>query len=65
MDRAQQDPFPIFLSAKQAASALNVTPRFVYHLLQSKKGPPVYKLGKRLRFKKHDLLQWMESNRKR
>lgn len=54
---------PIFLTTKEAARLLKVTTRFLYNLVENKKGPPMYKLGERFRFKQSDLLQWFEQNR--
>ncbi len=42
---------------------LSCSDRFLYHLAAKKKGPPAYRMGKRLRWKKSDLLQWLEQNR--
>lgn len=54
---------PIFLTTKEAARLLKVTPRFLYNLVYEKKGPPMYQLGARFRFKQSDLLQWFEQRR--
>ena len=63
MKRDDTATLPIFLTTKEAARLLKVTPRFLYNLVDQKKGPPIYKLGERFRFKQSDLLKWFEERR--
>ena len=61
-------PFPIFLTLKEAANVLKCHPRYLQTLVKKKRGPPLYALpsaGKdqtrtRMRFKKSELIQWLE-----
>lgn len=57
--------YPIFLNAKKAAELLVCTERFLYHLVGNEKGPPCYRMGRRLRWKSADLINWLEQNRVR
>jgi len=56
---------PIFLTTKEAARFLKITPDFLYNLVSQKKGPPMYQLGARFRFKQSELIKWIEERRVR
>ncbi len=56
---------PIFLTTKEAARFLKISPYFLYDLVSQKKGPPMYQLGARFRFKQSELLKWIEERRVR
>lgn len=61
---AQPDTaLPIFLTTKQAAGVLNISPRTLTGLIKKKKGPPVYKIGPRFRLRKDELFQWIDAKR--
>ncbi len=57
------DPFPIFMTSKEASRILSCSSSFLHQITKAKKGPPAYKMGRRLRWKKSDLIQWLEQNR--
>lgn len=63
MKKPTEPVFPIFLTCKEAAGLLKCTPSYLIYLVKKKRGPPVYKLGHRFRYKKADVLQWMDNNR--
>lgn len=63
MKAPAENPFPIFITSKEAASLINCSTKYLQNLVGDRRGPPCYKLGKRLRFKKSDLLQWMDTRR--
>ena len=70
MSAKSDSSFPIYLTTKEVCGMLKCTPRYIQNLIDKKRGPPVHRLpssGKdakrmRLRFKKSDLVEWLERN---
>lgn len=65
MASIQDNPFPIFLTTKEAAGLLKFSAKYFQNMVAKKEGPPCYKVGTRLRFKKSDLLLWLDQKCKR
>ena len=59
-----QSPLPVFLTTKQVAGIIGVSTHYVQDLIKSQKGPPVYRIGPRYRFRKQEVLEWLESKRR-
>lgn len=55
------DDLPLFLTTQEICKILKTTPRWVYKQVKAKRGPPVYWLGPRMRFRKHEFLSWLET----
>ena len=58
-----ESPFPIFLTTKQVAAYLVVSRQYVNKLISKRRGLKVYRIGNRLRFRKDELLDWIEAQK--
>ena len=54
---------PTYLSTRQAAELLGVSPRTLERYRGSGEGPPYMKVGPRVRYARADLDAWMEEGR--
>lgn len=52
------------LTVREAADILRLSPRTLDRYRASRTGPAYYKLGGRVRYKKSDLMEWVEQNRR-
>ena len=55
---------PIFLTTKEVAGILKTSSKTIQSLIKAKQGPPVHLIGKRLRFRKDDVLHWLDNTRR-
>lgn len=58
------NPAPEYLTLPQAAELLNRSPSTIYGLINRKEIPHL-KNGKRLSFKRSELVEWLESGRRK
>lgn len=65
-----KDPaFPIFLTVKEASHIIGCCTQTLETMVREQRGPPHYRLknktghNRRYRFKKTELLNWLEQNR--
>ena len=52
---------PYFISVKEAANIIQMTPQFVYDAIRKKGGPPAKVFGRRIRLRHADFLKWAEA----
>lgn len=59
-----------YITEREAAAYLNVSMSYLQHkrcegfLKTKRQGPPYYKIGKSIRYKKNELEEWMQTNKK-
>jgi predicted DNA-binding transcriptional regulator AlpA len=51
------------LDTKDTAALLNLSPSTVNKMRMTKDGPPYYKLGHRVTYKRSEVFAWLESKR--
>ncbi len=54
---------PIFVTAKQAAYMLGITPQNLARMRYLRKGPSFYKIGRSAMYKKAEVIEWLECRR--
>jgi excisionase family DNA binding protein len=53
-----RDELPIFLTVKQCAKILQVTERYLREMIRLKKGPEVFRVGRRIRIHQDNFFSW-------
>lgn len=61
---ADELPLPVFVSAKQVAGIIGYSRQYFHNLVKAGKGPTPYKIGKRYRFRKQEVIEWLETKRR-
>jgi hypothetical protein len=56
-----EDDLPAMVSREQAAEFLGVTPQALSQMNGRGEGPPYARIGRSVRYKRQDLLDWVES----
>lgn len=59
---SQQNMSINFVSTREVAEILKISPLTVYRMVENR-SLPVYRIARRLRFRKQDLLNYLEKNR--
>jgi predicted DNA-binding transcriptional regulator AlpA len=52
-----------FLTTRELCEMFKITPRWLHLRLKAKRGPPVYRFGNRYRYRKHEVLAWLDTIR--
>lgn len=63
MAQTKLDPFPIFITTKQVADILRINKRTLHYWINDGKGPPRYQFGKFFRFRKDEVLDWINNHK--
>ncbi len=63
MTLASTNPADELLTLDELCTMLKITKATAYKQRTSGTGPPGYRIGKHLRFKRSDVLRWLESKR--
>lgn len=56
--------FPYFLTVKDAAAIVRMSPEWLRTKIRNEQGPPVNKLGNRFRIRRDDFLKWAAKQNK-
>ena len=59
-----ESPLPVFLSMKETARMLGVSRQYIHRIIKDRRGPPVYTYAKRFRFRKDELLDWINTTKR-
>lgn len=59
VDRRAQVEFPILLTPTEAAALLRTTRKAIYVMVERHSLPGVVRIGRRVLFRTHDLLDWL------
>lgn len=60
---ASNNPLDELLTLDELCAMLKITKATAYKQRSTGTGPPGYRIGKHLRFKRSDVLDWLESKR--
>jgi excisionase family DNA binding protein len=63
MTLASANPLDELLTLDELCAMLKITKATVYKQRTTGTGPPGYRIGKHLRFKRSDVLSWLESKK--
>lgn len=54
---------PLFLTQREVAESLRVPARTLEDWRQTRQGPPYFKLGRHVRYRRDEVLAWVEGRR--
>lgn len=58
-----QSELPLFLTQREVAELLRLPARTLEDWRQTRQGPPYFKLGRHVRYRRDEVLAWVEGRR--